>query len=216
MRFNMLKKFLIEQLNQANLDLNPTQIDQLMQYLLLLEKWNKTYNLTAIRDPKEMITKHLLDSLVISPYLKGNTFIDVGTGAGLPGIPLSIANPDLQFTLLDSLGKRIRFLKQVQMTLNLKNVTLVQSRVEDYQVKDGHEAQFDGVISRAFASLTEMVQWCQHLPCQNGLFYALKGDIQADEIAQLPAQFKIKKQIALSVPNLSAKRFLFLIEPQKG
>lgn len=203
----MLKQHFIALLKQTNLILSDKQIDQLIKYVQLLEKWNKAYNLTAIRDPKEMITKHLLDSLVVSPYLEGQSFIDVGTGAGLPGIPLSIAHPDLQFSLLDSLGKRIRFLKQVQLELGLKNVTLIQSRVEDY-----HAAQFDGIISRAFASLPEMIYWCAHLINQTGLFYALKGDIKQNEIAEIPKGFQLKEQIALSVPNLNAKRYLLLIE----
>lgn len=203
----MLKNFLINQLKQTDLTLDETQIDQLIHYILLLNKWNKTYNLTAIRDPKEMIIKHIIDSLVISPHLTGQLFIDVGTGAGLPGIPLAIANKNLTFTLLDSLGKRIRFLKQVIMELGLKNVTLIQSRVEDF-----NEAQFDGVISRAFASLADMLNWCKHLQNEKGLFYALKGDIKSEEITQIPSQFKVKEQIILTIPNLDAKRFLFVLE----
>lgn len=206
----MLKQFLKDQLQVMDIALCEDQIDQLMAYVHLLEKWNKTYNLTAIRDPKEMIIKHILDSLAIVPYLQSRSFIDVGTGAGLPGIPLAIANPNCEFTLLDSLGKRIRFLTQVKASLKLENVQPVQARVEAF-----NSAQFDGVISRAFASLSEMLRLCAHLINENGLFYALKGDIQSEEIEQIPLGFQVKSQVALMVPQLNATRFLLLIEKIK-
>ncbi len=137
----------------------------------MLDKWNKAYNLTSVRDPNEMLIRHILDSIVVAPYLQGTRFIDVGTGPGLPGIPLAIVLPQAHFTLLDSLGKRVRFLRQVQHELKLDNIAPVQSRVEDFPA----EPPFDGVISRAFASLNDMVSWCHHLPSETGCFYALKG-----------------------------------------
>lgn len=158
-------------LADAGISLTDHQKNQLIAYVDMLHKWNKAYNLTSVRDPNEMLVRHILDSIVVAPYLKGERFIDVGTGPGLPGIPLSIVRPEAHFTLLDSLGKRVRFLRQVQHELALTNITPVQSRVEEFP----SEPPFDGVISRAFASLTDMVSWCHHLPGLDGRFYALKG-----------------------------------------
>ncbi|HDG1701163.1 TPA: 16S rRNA (guanine(527)-N(7))-methyltransferase RsmG, partial [Kluyvera ascorbata] len=143
-------------LNEAGISLSDHQKNQLVAYVDMLHKWNKAYNLTSVRDPNEMLVRHILDSIVVAPSLEGERFIDVGTGPGLPGIPLSIVRPDAHFTLLDSLGKRVRFLRQVQHELALTNITPVQSRVEDFPA----DPPFDGVISRAFASLTDMVTWC--------------------------------------------------------
>ena len=126
----MLKKKLTNLIDQTDLLISDQQIDLLINYVEMLHKWNKAYNLTAVRDPNEMLVKHIMDSLVVSPYLEGKTFIDVGTGPGLPGIPLAIINPEKQFDLVDSLGKRIRFLKQVQFELKLTNIHPVQSRIE--------------------------------------------------------------------------------------
>ena len=134
----MLKNQLNKLIKQTTLSINDAQIDKLIHYVTLLDKWNKAYNLTSVRDPNEMLVKHILDSIVVSPYLEGQQFIDVGTGPGLPGIPLAIINPDKQFDLVDSLGKRVRFLKQVQFELNLNNINPVQSRIEMYNHK-----QFD-------------------------------------------------------------------------
>jgi 16S rRNA (guanine(527)-N(7))-methyltransferase GidB len=199
----MLKKKLINLIDQTDLSITSQQIDQLIDYVEMLNKWNKAYNLTAVRDPSEMLVKHIMDSLVVSPYLVGNTFIDVGTGPGLPGIPLAIINPDKQFDLVDSLGKRIRFLKQVQFELKLQNIQPIQSRIEEYNQK-----QFDGVISRAFASLQDMLIWCKHLPNQQGSFYALKGS----DLDAIPEGFVLKQNIKLSVPELDAERRLMIIE----
>lgn len=160
-------------LNEASISLTDHQKNQLVAYVDMLHKWNKAYNLTSVRDPDEMLVRHILDSIVVAPYLQGLRFIDVGTGPGLPGIPLAIVLPGAHFTLLDSLGKRVRFLRQVQHELKLENITPVQSRVEAYP----SEPPFDGVISRAFASLNDMVSWCHHLPGEKGRFYALKGQL---------------------------------------
>lgn len=199
----MLKKKLINLIDQTDLPINCQQIDQLINYVEMLNKWNKAYNLTAVRDPNEMLIKHIMDSLVVSPYLVGSTFIDVGTGPGLPGIPLAIINPDKQFDLVDSLGKRIRFLKQVQFELKLPNIQPIQSRIEEYNQK-----KFDGVISRAFASLQDMLTWCKHLPNEQGLFYALKGS----DLDPIPEGFTLKQDIKLTIPELNAERRLMIIE----
>ncbi|WLT06777.1 16S rRNA (guanine(527)-N(7))-methyltransferase RsmG [Gilliamella apis] len=199
----MLKKKLINLIDQTDLSITSQQIDLLIHYVEMLNKWNKAYNLTAVRDPSEMLIKHIMDSLVVSPYLVGNTFIDVGTGPGLPGIPLAIINPDKQFDLVDSLGKRIRFLKQVQFELKLTNIQPMQSRIEEY-----NEKKFDGVISRAFASLQDMLTWCKHLPNQQGSFYALKGS----DLDVIPEGFTLKQNIKLTIPELNAERRLMIIQ----
>jgi len=194
-------------LQAANISLTDQQKQQLVSYVGLLDKWNKAYNLTSVRDPQQMLVRHILDSIVVAPHLKGARFIDVGTGPGLPGIPLSIVMPDAHFTLLDSLGKRVRFLRQVQHELGLTNITPVQSRVEDFPA----EPPFDGVISRAFASLDDMVSWCHHLPAEDGHFYALKGVRPDDEIANLPAGYALDSVVALRVPQLEGERHLVII-----
>lgn len=195
-------------LAQTDLDVSERQRDQLVGYVALLDKWNKAYNLTSVRDPLEMMVKHILDSIVVSPELNGQRFIDVGTGPGLPGIPLAIMNPDKEFVLLDSLGKRIRFIKQVLHELKIANVTPVQSRVEEYQP----EELFDGVLSRAFASMTDMVEWCHHLPKRSGgVFLALKGVHPQDEVEQLPEWCFVDEIKALNVPELDGQRHLVIL-----
>ncbi|HBI5362133.1 TPA: 16S rRNA (guanine(527)-N(7))-methyltransferase RsmG, partial [Salmonella enterica] len=193
-------------LADAGISLTDHQKTLLVAYVDMLHKWNKAYNLTSVRDPNEMLVRHILDSIVVAPYLQGQRFIDVGTGPGLPGIPLAIVLPDAHFTLLDSLGKRVRFLRQVQHELKLENITPVQSRVEAYP----SEPPFDGVISRAFASLNDMVSWCHHLPGEKGRFYALKGQLPGDEIALLPDNFSVESVEKLRVPQLEGERHLVI------
>ncbi|EJB9619536.1 16S rRNA (guanine(527)-N(7))-methyltransferase RsmG, partial [Salmonella enterica] len=194
-------------LDEAGISLTDHQKTLLVAYVDMLHKWNKAYNLTSVRDPAEMVVRHILDSIVVAPYLQGQRFIDVGTGPGLPGIPLAIVLPDAHFTLLDSLGKRVRFLRQVQHELRLENITPVQSRVEAYP----SEPPFDGVISRAFASLNDMVSWCHQLPGEKGRFYALKGQLPEDEIASLPDEFSVESVEKLRVPQLEGERHLVII-----
>ncbi|MGX2975156.1 16S rRNA (guanine(527)-N(7))-methyltransferase RsmG [Ursidibacter arcticus] len=194
-------------LAQADIQLSLEQKQQLIDFVKLLDKWNKAYNLTSVRDPNEMLIKHILDSLVVSKHLQGSHFIDVGTGPGLPGIPLAIANPDKQFVLLDSLGKRITFIKNAIRELKLTNVEPVLSRVEEFQ-----EKQFDGVLSRAFASLNDMVDWCYHLPNQSGRFYALKGIYQSEEIEQITRPIELLEVIPLQVPELVGERHLIVLK----
>lgn len=194
-------------LAQAEIQLTDLQKDQLIQLVQLLHKWNKAYNLTSVRDPQEMLVKHILDSIVVSPYLQGDRFIDVGTGPGLPGLPLAIINPTKQFVLLDSLGKRISFIRNAVRELGLTNVEPVLSRVEEYQP----EQKFDGVLSRAFASLKDMTDWCHHLPKQDGYFYALKGIYHEDEVQELDNKFEVKDVIILHVPELIGERHLIVL-----
>lgn len=194
-------------LTQAEIQLTDQQKDQLIQLVQLLNKWNKAYNLTSVRDPQEMLVKHILDSIVVSPYLQGDRFIDVGTGPGLPGLPLAIINPTKQFVLLDSLGKRISFIRNAVRELGLTNVEPILSRVEEYQP----EQKFDGVLSRAFASLKDMTDWCHHLLKKDGYFYALKGIYHEDEVQELDKKFEVKDVITLNVPELVGERHLIVL-----
>ncbi|MEH8017058.1 16S rRNA (guanine(527)-N(7))-methyltransferase RsmG [Rheinheimera muenzenbergensis] len=195
--------------SQTELQLSEQQLQQCIAYLQLLDKWNSAYNLTSVRDPHEMLIKHVMDSLVVAPYLTGSRFIDVGTGPGLPGVLLAIYYPDKHFTLLDSLGKRIRFLNQVKLQLKLDNIQPLQSRVEDHQPQTG----YDGVISRAFASINDMLGWCRHLPAKNGRFFAMKGAAVQEEIAALPDFVKVASVQPLVVPQLQAQRHLVILDP---
>lgn len=191
-----------------NFAVSEQQQEKLIDYVLLLNKWNKTYNLSSVRLPSEMLVKHIFDSIVISPFLEGNTFADVGTGPGLPGIPLAIMCPDKSFTLIDSLGKRVRFMKQAIHELKLENVIPIQSRVEDITPT----APFDGVLSRAFASLNDMLHWCKHLIAKEGLFLALKGQLHEDELNQIPAEFTLVQSIPLLIPSFTGDRHLVKIK----
>lgn len=199
-------------LDSAGIALPENQKHQLLAYVDMLNKWNKAYNLTSVRSPKEMLVRHILDSIVVEPFLEGTRFIDVGTGPGLPGIPLAIVRPDSHFTLLDSLGKRVRFLRQVQHELKLDNITPVQSRVEEFPA----EPPFDGVISRAFASLTDMLSWCHHLPDESGRFYALKGLVPDNELDSLSEGLTLEKIVRLDVPDLDGERHLVIIQAKKN
>jgi len=199
-------------IEKTQLVITENQIDSLIQYVELLNKWNKAYNLTSVRDTSDMLIKHIMDSLMVGQVLKGSSFIDVGTGPGLPGIPLAILFPERKFVLLDSLGKRITFLRQVVFQLKLENVTPVLSRVEKYQP----EILFDGVLSRAFASLEDMVNWCQHLiPIESGRFFALKGQFPSEEIEQLPEKIKFVDSSEIIVPNLQGERHVIELKKIK-
>lgn len=183
------------------------QVADLLRLLALIGKWNKVYNLTAIKDPGEMLTHHLLDSLAVLPYLHGRRIIDVGTGAGLPGIPLAIMSPQREFVLLDANNKKTRFITQAVIELGLKNVTVQNLRVEEYRPG----APFDTVVSRAFASLADMVRWTRALCAPDGVFLAMKGQVPMEEISELPAGFRVKEIAALSVPGLEAERHAVII-----
>ena len=204
----MLENKFKQLLAQASISLSDQQVDQLLAYVALLDKWNKAYNLTSVRDPKDMLVKHIMDSLVVAEHLEGTHYIDVGTGPGLPGMVLAIALPDTEFVLLDSLGKRVTFLKQVKHELGLKNVTPVQSRVEEYQPS----VKLDGVLSRAFASIDDMLHWCAHLIDQDGRFIALKGQYPQQELANLADGFSFEQDIELSVPELEGERHLIILK----
>lgn len=208
---SVLHEQLVAQLTSClrNSDLVPNQeqIEKLVAFVLLMHKWNKAYNLTSVREPEKMLIKHIVDSIVVAPFLSQTQYIDVGTGPGLPGIPLAIMCPDKNFILLDSLGKRVRFMKQVAYELKLDNIQPVQSRVEDFIPT----VKIDGVISRAFASLKDMLHWCQHLVDSQGVFMALKGQFPADEIAEIGEKFSLVESIKLNVPDLVGERHIIKI-----
>jgi len=186
------------------LDLKEGQYELLVDYLGLLVKWNKAYNLTAVRDAQQMVTRHLLDSLAIAPYLDGHHLIDVGTGAGLPGVPLAIVFPDREFQLLDSNGKKTRFLFQVKTALGLDNMAVHHARVESYQP----EHRLDAVLSRAFASLEDMVAGCRHLLAEGGRFLAMKGTYPKDELAAVASLCETRAVHSIEVPGLEEQRHL--------
>jgi 16S rRNA (guanine527-N7)-methyltransferase len=173
-------------------------VSRLLDYQALLARWNSTYNLTAIRDPAEMISRHLLDSLAILPYVQGDSLADLGTGPGLPGIPLAIAAPGRQVLLVDSNGKKVRFLREAIRSLKLEGVRAVQSRVE------GVEGQYDCITARAFASLSDMLGWGGHLLAPQGIWLAMKGKSPDDELAGVPEGFVIDGIQILDVPGLGA------------
>lgn len=180
-------------------------IERLLDYQALLERWNGTYNLTAVRDPAEMVTRHLLDSLSILPYVEGDTLADLGTGPGLPGIVLAIAAPGRQVLLVDSNGKKVRFLREAIRALKLEGVRAVQSRVEDIQ------GQFDCITARAFASLADMLGWGGALLAPHGRWLAMKGKAPDEELSGVPAGFAVRGIHALRVPGLDAERSLVVI-----
>ena len=196
-----LSRQLAEGLQSLDCKLDDDIQAKLISYLILLDKWNKTYNLTAVRDIQKMVPQHLLDSLSVNTYLHGKRVLDVGTGAGLPGIPLALANPDKQFVLLDSAMKRTRFVVQAVGELGLKNVQVVQSRIEDFQPDD----LFETIISRAFTAMEDFVSATQHLCTTTGQLLAMKGRFPAQEINSLPDQWIIKSD-SLEVPNVNAER----------
>ncbi|WP_461537388.1 16S rRNA (guanine(527)-N(7))-methyltransferase RsmG [Spongorhabdus nitratireducens] len=192
------------------LDLSEQAIAGLMQYLELLQKWNKAYNLTAIRDPEEMVTKHLLDSLSITGYIKEGRVLDVGTGPGLPGMILAIVRPDLNFTLLDCNGKKTRFLTQVKLTLGLDNVTVLNDRVEARPASE----RYDCITSRAFSALEDMIEWTEHLLDENGCWLAMKGVYPQDELAKVHQRWpdiKLETCDELRVPDCDGERHLVIL-----
>jgi 16S rRNA (guanine527-N7)-methyltransferase len=206
MDLTQLRDSLVQQSQEMKLSLSGEQVDKLMAYLQLLVKWNKAYNLTAVKDPSEMITRHLLDSLSLLPFVKGPRIIDVGSGPGLPGIPLAICRPDLDITTLDSNGKKTRFQNQVKVELSLNNLTVINGRAEQCD-----DAPFNEVVSRAFASMADMIKWTHQLCRQDGVFLAMKGLYPTDELSQLPENIQLKSSHSLDVPGTHGARHLMVL-----
>jgi len=180
---------------------------RLLDYIALIEKWNRVYNLTAIREPEKMVSHHLLDSLAVAPHLHAKRLLDVGSGAGLPGIPLALAKPDTHVTLLDSNHKKAAFLNQAVMELKLKNAEVCSERVESWQTQN----RFDVIISRAFSDMGEFVRITRHLLAPGGMFAAMKGLHPYEEIDKLPPGCKVQQVLPLAVPGLEGARHLVLI-----
>lgn len=193
-------------LDQMGLVLSQTQQQKLLDYLALLMKWNRTYNLTAIRDPQEMVSRQLLDSLSILPLVQGKQILDVGTGAGLPGIPLAICIPDAGFTLLDSNGKKARFVQQAKMELELGNLEVCQSRAEQFN----SASRFDTITTRAFAALPKIIELTTRLLSSNGILLAMKGTIPTEEVALVRAEGNEVQIIRLQTP-VSGERHAIII-----
>jgi 16S rRNA (guanine527-N7)-methyltransferase len=190
-------------------ELSTLQQEQLLGYLALLIKWNKAYNLTAVRNPDEMVSRHLLDSLSVVPFVaeRGDSWLDVGSGGGMPGIPLAILFPERRFTLLDSNGKKTRFLTQVKLELKLANLDVVHSRVEEFQP----QAPFAGICSRAFSSLQDFSDWTRHLGNGDTHWLAMKGVHPNDELQALPADFRLQSCEVLRVPGCQGQRHLLIL-----
>lgn len=185
-----------------SLTLPSSSVARLLDYLELLTRWNRSFNLTAVRDPVQMVTRHLLDSLAITPYIEGDHAADLGSGAGIPGIVLAIAQPSRHWTLVDANGKKARFLRAAVRELQLDNIRVAQQRVEEV------EGQFQCITARAFASLADMLGWGGRLLAADGTWLAMKGQYPDAELAALPAGFEIREVAALRVPGLDAERHL--------
>ena len=193
------------------LELNEGQVEKLLDYLALLNKWNSVYNLTSVRDPMQMVTLHVLDSLAAVPAFKdAKNVLDVGAGGGLPGMVLAISRPDMKVSMIDTVHKKTAFLNQVKAELELSNVTVYTKRVEQLEVK----TKFDVITSRAFADLSDFVNWSGHVLAEGGQFIALKGTAPAEERERLPEPWKVQKLEPLEVPGLDAERHLVFIKAE--
>ncbi|WP_036171432.1 16S rRNA (guanine(527)-N(7))-methyltransferase RsmG [Massilia sp. 9096] len=206
---NTLTQVLKEGIAEMRLDVSPAQQDQLMDYLGLMFKWNSVYNLTSLRDPMQMVTHHLLDSLAAVPaFAQAHNVLDVGAGGGLPGIVLAIVRPDMKVSMIDTVHKKTAFLTQVKAELGLANVTVYTMKVQELEVSD----KFDVITSRAFADLSDFVNWSSHLLADGGRYIALKGVAPEEERQRVPASWNVTKVEPLQVPRLGAERHLVFIE----
>ncbi len=205
------KEILIKGLAQLGVVLADAAQQQLLDYIALLQKWNKVHNLISRKESDNLVVRHLLDSLVALPYINGSRVVDVGSGAGLPGIPLAIACPQCRFTLLDCNSKKARFRNQAAIELGLKNVTVVDARAEKFYPEQG----FDSVISRAFATIADMLAVAGHLAAPGGQFLAMKGVYPEQELAELPGGYQLEAVHPLGVPLLGAERHLVVVTRTK-
>lgn len=208
---NKYEDFLREILSKNHFDLPETAVKNFLRYLDLMLQWNRVFNLTNITDPKNMILLHILDSLSIDPFLQGERILDVGTGAGLPGIPLAIIHPEKHFVLLDSNNKKTRFLTQALLELQLSNVTVEHARVEKYHPT----TLFHCILSRAFSSLRMMIEQSEHLLAENGVFLAMKGIYPEKEFSEIPAHFHVRLVQRLIINGLLAERHVVCMEKKR-
>ena len=201
-------------MSEAKIDASEDQLEKLATLVILLCKWNNALNLTAIRDPNDMVVLHILDSAVLSPLIKdkGNNIADVGTGAGFPGLVLAILNPETKFTLIDSIAKKLSFVRTAMVSLNLKNVQIINDRCENIEI----ENKFDCIVSRAFAPLCKIVEWCKNLISDNGIFIAMKANLDEKEISEIHSNAQLVENIELHVPTLDAKRQAVIIKLQNS
>lgn len=204
---NEIKALLAKGLADMGLSCSSTQQSSLLAYLGMLKQWNSTYNLTAIRDTRAMLTRHLLDSLAVTPFLRGHRFIDLGTGAGLPGVPLAIVSPQRSFDLLDGNGKKTRFLFQVRLQLGLANIHELNKRVENHHPRE----TYDGILTRGFAGLSAMIDQARHILGEGGRFYAMKGKLIRQELAGVSEGFEVETVEKLYVPGLEEDRHLIIV-----
>lgn len=200
-----LKSLLERGIARLDVSLPEGAVERLLDYRELLERWNSAYNLTAIREDRAQVNLHLLDSLAILPYVHGRSLADLGTGPGLPGIPLALAEPAREVLMVDSNGKKVRFLREAIRSLKLGNAKALQSRVEEV------EGTFECITARAFASLADMLGWGGHLLAPGGTWLAMKGKHPEDELAGVPAGFSVEKIHTLSVPGVEGERHLVVI-----
>ena len=208
---NSLSQVLAEGIAEMQLEVSPEQQGRLMDYLALMFKWNSVYNLTSLRDPMQMVTHHLLDSLAAVPaFAQAKNVLDVGSGGGLPGIVLAIVRPDMHVAMIDTVNKKTAFLTQVKAELGLANAAVHTGRVEQLQVPE--ERKFDVITSRAFADLSDFVNWSAHLLAQGGRYIALKGVAPKEEQERVPAGWQVTGVEPLRVPRLDAERHLVFIE----
>lgn len=204
-----LRPVLESGLDALCIKLTKEQQDKIINYLIILSKWNSVYNLTAIRDPKEMMTHHVLDSLSAVPaFTEAQNVLDVGSGGGLPGMILAICYPDKKISMIDTVSKKTAFLNQAKAELGLNNVTVYSARVESLQVNQ----PFDVITSRAFSELNNFVNWSQHLLAEGGRFIAMKGVHPQGEMERLPEGWEVKEVRPLTVPGLDAERHLIFIQ----
>jgi 16S rRNA (guanine527-N7)-methyltransferase len=204
-----LAPILANGIKDLQLDLNQQQHEQLLDYLALLFKWNAVYNLTSVRDPMQMMTYHLLDSLAaVASFAGARNVLDVGAGGGLPGVVLAISRPDMKVAMIDTVHKKTAFLTQVKAELQLANVTVHTKKVQDLEVA----TKFDVITSRAFADLSDFVNWSGHLLAEGGQFIALKGTAPPEEQERLPKEWKVTELRPIQVPGLQAERHLVFIK----
>lgn len=200
---------LARDLDALHLALTPEVQEKLLDYVALIEKWNRVYNLTAVREPEKMLSHHVLDSLAVAPHVVGSDIVDIGSGAGLPGIPLALACPQAHVSLVESNHKKSAFLRQAVIELSLSNADVETRRVEAWDTP----RRFDFVVSRAFSDLAEFVSLAARLCAPGGVLAAMKGVYPYEELTQLPANYRVQRVVPLAVPGLRAERHLVLIQP---